>query len=113
MDLSEFRVIQLVNAQSTEAPVQLEQLQPMAAQPLANQEAGEPWRQEEQRADVSLISRKNMNTKALLSLLHFLLTETEKCLCAKCERKVEEFYWPCDQRSSSLYPKEVQKTGFE
>lgn len=31
MDLSEFRVIQLVNAQSAEASVQLEQLQPVAA----------------------------------------------------------------------------------
>lgn len=53
-DLSDFQVAQLTGVQPVQSPVQLEQLQGMAAQPLANQESREAGRQEEQRADVSL-----------------------------------------------------------
>lgn len=58
-DLSEFRVTQLVDTQPAEGPVQLEQLQAVVAEPLTNQETREAGRQEEQRADVSLISQES------------------------------------------------------
>lgn len=49
----EFRVTELVRAQSAEGAVQLEQLQAMTPKPPANQEAREMRRQEKQWADVS------------------------------------------------------------
>lgn len=58
-DLSEFRVAQLMRAKSAEGPIQLEQLQGMAVESPANQETREARRQEEQGADMSLISRKD------------------------------------------------------
>lgn len=53
-DLPDLGVGQLVRAKSGEGPVQLEQLQCVAVQPTANQEAREARRQEEKRTDVSL-----------------------------------------------------------
>lgn len=58
-DLSEFRVTELMKAQPDQGPVQLEQLQGVAVQPPANQEAREVRGQEEQGADVSLVGHKH------------------------------------------------------
>lgn len=58
-DLSEFRFSQLMRAQPPEGSVQLEQLQGVAVEPTTDQETREARRQEEQRADVSLISHRN------------------------------------------------------
>lgn len=55
-NLSEFRLIQLVEAQPAEGSVQLEQLQTVPVQPSAQQEAREVGRQEEQGADVPLVN---------------------------------------------------------
>lgn len=53
-DFSDLRVIQLMGAKPGQGPVQLEQLQTVAAQPAAHQEGREARREEEQRTDVSL-----------------------------------------------------------
>lgn len=45
-----------MRAKSGESPVQLEQLQGVAAQPTSDQEGWEPRRQEEQRTELSLHS---------------------------------------------------------
>lgn len=55
-NLSEFWLVQLVEAQPAEGSVQLEQLQTVPVQPSAQQEAREVGRQEEQGADVSLVN---------------------------------------------------------
>lgn len=65
-DLSDLWVSQLTRAKSGESPVQLEQLQCVAVQPPANQEAREARRQEEQGTYVSL--RLGTNTLQLLSI---------------------------------------------
>lgn len=52
--MSEFGVSQLVSAEAAEGAVQLEQLQGVAPQTMANEETREARREEEQRADVSL-----------------------------------------------------------
>lgn len=53
-DLSDLRVGQLRRAEPGQGPVQLEQLQRVAAEAPAHQEPREARRQEEQGADVSL-----------------------------------------------------------
>lgn len=65
-DLSEFRLIQLMEAQSAEGSIQLEQLQAMGVQPLAHQEAREVGRQEEQGAYVPLVKHNQTRTEKRL-----------------------------------------------
>lgn len=60
-DLSDLPVGQPVRAEPGQGPVQLEQLQAVAAQPAAHQEGREARRQEEQRTDASL----HLGTKTL------------------------------------------------
>lgn len=97
-DLSDLGVAQLVRAQLGQSPVQLEQLQAVAAEPLANQEGRQARRQEEQRADVSLRQdRKQMCSGGGQVQLK--------------EQSVEGFDWPSDPRSSSSHPEALWRTG--
>lgn len=87
-DLSDFGVAQLVRSQPAEGSVQLQQLQRMAVQPLANQETWKARRQEEEGADVSLgwpCKQTERQTDEIFHwcsgscLLHFMATICE-CL---------------------------------
>lgn len=84
-----------MGAQPGQGPVQLQQLQAVAAQPVAHQEGREARREEEQRAEVSL---------------HF--TQTFQLWWTEALPGVSRSaYSPSDWRSSSLRPEGVWRRG--